>query len=45
MYVFRIITVCMFDLQGLCNYLMSSVPGAKAMGIVVGYDGRYNSER
>lgn len=31
--------------QGLCSYVMEQIPSAKDMGIVVGFDHRYNSER
>ena len=31
--------------QGLCKYVISTVPEASTMGVCVGYDGRYNSER
>eukprot|EP01117_Protostelium_nocturnum_P019610 TRINITY_DN8546_c0_g1_i1.p1 TRINITY_DN8546_c0_g1~~TRINITY_DN8546_c0_g1_i1.p1 ORF type:complete len:601 (-),score=248.95 TRINITY_DN8546_c0_g1_i1:41-1843(-) len=42
---------CMNDLtvlqasQGLCTYLERNVDGLKEKGIVLGYDGRYNSKR
>ncbi|XP_052278891.1 phosphopentomutase-like [Dreissena polymorpha] len=31
--------------QGLCSYVIENIPDAKAMGVCVGYDGRYNSKR
>ncbi|CAC5362470.1 PGM2 [Mytilus coruscus] len=31
--------------QGLCQYLLKNCPSVKSKGVVVGYDGRHNSER
>lgn len=31
--------------QGLCQYLLKSSPSVKSNGVVIGYDGRHNSER
>ncbi|XP_071152090.1 phosphopentomutase-like [Mytilus edulis] len=31
--------------QGLCQYLLKNCPSVKSNGVVVGYDGRHNSER
>ncbi|KAL4227994.1 Phosphoglucomutase-2 [Mactra antiquata] len=31
--------------QGLCSYVIQTIPEAKQMGVCVGFDGRYNSKR
>lgn len=31
--------------QGLVKYLLSTIIDAKSKGVVIGYDGRYNSHR
>jgi phosphomannomutase len=36
--------VVMQTTQGLCDYLLETVPDAAERGVVLGYDGRYNSK-
>ncbi|XP_058805700.1 phosphopentomutase isoform X2 [Phymastichus coffea] len=31
--------------QGLAKYLLKTIPNVRAKGVVIGYDGRYNSKR
>ena len=35
----------LFVTQGLCSYVLKTNPQAKEMGVCIGYDGRYNSQR